>query len=31
MRPAGEFDHPKLPEPSPLTRHVRYTIAAPLL
>ena len=30
MRPAGEFDHPKVPEPSPLRRHVRYTIAAPL-
>ena len=28
---ADEFDHPKLPEPSPLRRHVRYTIAAPLL
>ena len=30
MRPAGEFDHPKAPEPSPLRRHVRYTIPAPL-
>jgi len=27
---ADEFEHPKLPEPSPLRRHVRYTIAAPL-
>ena len=31
MQVADEFDHPKLPEPSPLRRHVRYTIAAPLL
>jgi RimJ/RimL family protein N-acetyltransferase len=30
MRPAGEFDHPRLPEGSPLRRHVRYTIEAPL-
>jgi RimJ/RimL family protein N-acetyltransferase len=30
MRVAGEFDHPKMPAPSPLRRHVRYTIAAPL-
>ena len=27
---ADEFEHPKLPEPSPLRRHVRYTITAPL-
>ena len=27
---ADEFEHPKLPEPSPLCRHVRYTIAVPL-
>ena len=27
---ADEFEHPKLPESSPLRRHVRYTIAAPL-
>ncbi|TFB96873.1 N-acetyltransferase [Cryobacterium adonitolivorans] len=30
MRPAGEFDHPRLPEDSPLRRHVRYLIATPL-
>ncbi|TFD91809.1 N-acetyltransferase [Cryobacterium lactosi] len=30
MQVADEFDHPRVPEPSPLRRHVRYTIAAPL-
>lgn len=29
MHIAGEFDHPRLPEDSPLRRHVRYLIAAP--
>ena len=26
---AGEFDHPRVPAPSPLRRHVRYLITAP--
>ena len=30
LQVGGEFDYPKVPEPSPLRRHVRYTIAAPL-
>jgi len=30
MHVADEFDHPRVPEPSPLRRHVRYTIPAPL-
>ncbi len=27
--PAGDFDHPLLPEGSPLRRHVLYRISAP--
>ena len=27
--PAGDFDHPRLPEGSPLRRHVLYRISAP--
>ena len=29
MHPAGEFEHPRVPEGSPLRRHVRYLLAAP--
>ncbi|WEO76721.1 GNAT family N-acetyltransferase [Cryobacterium sp. SO2] len=29
MRPTGEFDHPRVPAPSPLRRHVRYLLDAP--
>ena len=29
MQPADEFDHPRVPEPSTLRRHVRYVLTAP--
>jgi len=29
LMPAGEFDHPRVPGPSPLRRHVRYLLQAP--